>query len=237
MARAPDDSPWSSSILAGGHSKRFGSPKFLSRVGGETLIRRVARAVMPPGGDLMVVVGREEDPETQEVIADELGGIGSIGPGTERGPRLRFVRDTPGPKTLAAGIEAALVSGESDIVFVAASDLPFLDRGLVLHLVERVRGYAAAVPFYRGFYEPACAVYSKRMLPVISRYRRHPGGPLSTCFTDPTVAAARVTEDEIRRFGEPDMLFLNVNTRDDLDRAQAAYLRSNRREPERGVLT
>ncbi len=225
---------WSAAILAGGLSKRFGGPKFLSEVGGETLIRRVARAAAPPNGDLMAVLGQEEDPEMEEAIASELGGLRDPWLGTLVAGSVRFVRDTPGPRTLAAGIEAALFSAASGCVFVAAADLPFLDRGLVLHLVKRGCGRAAAVPFYRGFYEPACALYSKAMLPVISRYRRNPEGPLSACFNDPNIDVARVREEEIRRFGEPDLLFHNVNTREDLERAQALYAALDTAKPERG---
>jgi molybdopterin-guanine dinucleotide biosynthesis protein A len=142
------------------------------------------------------------------------------------------VRDTPGPRTLAAPIQAALSSALTEYVFVAAGDLPFLDRGLVLHLVERALGRDAAVPFYRGFYESACAVYSKRMLSVISTYRENPVGPLSTCFSRPGVAAARVSEEEIRRFGDPAVLFLNVNTREDLERAWALHAARSPGKPE-----
>jgi molybdopterin-guanine dinucleotide biosynthesis protein A len=66
---------WSAAILAGGLSKRFGSPKFLADVGGETLIRRVARAAVPPGGDLIVVLSQEDDLATEESIATELRGL------------------------------------------------------------------------------------------------------------------------------------------------------------------
>ena len=103
----------------------------------------------------------------------------------------------------------------------AGADLPFLSRDLVSHLVGKCRGFDAAVPFYKGFYEPACAVYTRRFLPVLSRYRLDPKGPVSRCFEEPGIDVARVTEEEIRAFGDPDLLFLNVNTKEDLARAEA----------------
>lgn len=214
---------WSAAVLIGGLSERFGGPKFLSKVGGKTLIRRVAEAVYPPCGDLMLVTRRGIPSVIEREVLREVLGLAAQAPGAEAA-RPRFIEDTPGPKTLAAGIEAALLAAESDPVVITAADLPFLERGLVLRLVDKARGAHAAVPFYRGFYEPVCAVYSARMLPVISRYRTSPSGPLSSCFDDPSIRVAKVTEDEIREFGDPDILFLNVNTREDLRRAQAHLL-------------
>ena len=224
MRPVTKEASWSAAILIGGLSSRFGEPKFLSRVGGEALVRRVAKAALPTNGDLMLVTSQTVQPDVEEAVSAQMRDLAV---------RLRFVRDTPGPRTLAAGIEAALRSAESDCVFVAAADLPFLDRGLVLSLIEKAQGADAAVPFYRGFYEPVCAAYRSRMLPVLSRYRADPSGPLSTCFQDPSVVVERVIEREIRRFGDPDLLFLNVNTREDLQRARSVYVLGGA-APERG---
>ena len=115
---------WSAAILAGRLSRRFGSPKYLATVGGDTLMRRVARAVAPPSGDLLIVTSQDVEPGQDEGILGELAGLG-LAP--------RIVRDTPGPKSIAAGIEAALLHAASGSVMVAGADLPFLSRDLVSH--------------------------------------------------------------------------------------------------------
>lgn len=200
---------WSAAILAGGQSRRFGGVKFLSEIGGETLIRRVARAVSPESGDLLVVVGQDEDLAVEQAILREIDGCA---------PRL--VRDTPGPKTIAAGIEAALTAARHDLVAVVAADMPFVSRDLLGLLVERAAGKDAVVPSYRGFHEPACAVYSRGLLPAISAYRRDPAGPVSGRLDAPGVRTARVGEQEIERFGGVQVVFFNVNTREDLAKAR-----------------
>lgn len=215
---------WSTAILAGGLSSRFGGPKLLARVGGETLIRRVARAGFPESGDLMVVIGQDEDLAIEDAVRSEIGDM-----------RPRLIRDTSGPRTPAAGIEAALLSAVSEYVFVVAVDLPFLVQGFAGFLAARGRGHAAAVPFYRGFYEPTCAVYATAMLPVISEYRVRPGGPISGCFARPGLTVVRVGEDEILRFGEPSLLFFNVNAREDLGKAEALFSSGALSKTERGV--
>ena len=219
--------PWSSAVLAGGFSSRFDGPKLLSKVGGKTLVRRVAEAVFPESGDLRVVVGQDADRAMTDAIASEIGDLGP-----------RVVRDTPGRRTPAAGIEAALSAAVFENVLVVAVDLPFLSKGFVRFLVERSAGRAAAVPFYRGFFEPTCAVYSTRLLPVISEYRLRLPGPLSKCFEAPGLSVAKVSEEEILRFGEPGVLFFNVNTRDDLVKAESIFLSfapDVSRRTERGV--
>lgn len=207
-------------ILAGGLSSRFGSPKCLARVGEESLLCRVARAVAQACDEVLVVAAYGEDPELDRAIATEISALGMA---------ARIVRDTPGPKTISAGIEAALLYSTTGAVLVVGSDLPFLSPGLVAHMVASCRGHDAAVPFYRGFYEPACAVYTRRFLPAMSEYRANPQGPVSRLFDRDGLDVVRITEDEIRLFGDPDLLFLNVNTREDLARAEEV-LRAQRGE-------
>ena len=223
------ETDWSAAILIGGLSERFVGPKFLSKVGGKTLIRRVAEAVVPPGGDLMLVTGRGIPPDVAHEVSREVFGLRAGEILGAQVARPRFIEDTPGLKTLAAGVEAALLAAESTVVFVAAADLPFIERGLVLELVQRARDAHAAVPFHRGLYEPVCAAYNGKILPIVSRYRSNPSGPMSSCFEDPSVSVARLMEEEIRKFGDPAVLFLNVNTREDLRRAETHATSKGRR--------
>ena len=66
--------------------------------------------------------------------------------------------------------------------------------------------------------QPLCAWYSVRCLPAIERALssadRSLRGLLGSVRTDV------ISADEVRRCGEPDVIFFNVNRRDDLARAE-----------------
>lgn len=119
-----------------------------------------------------------------------------------------------------AGMEAGLAAASNRLTFVAAGDLPFLPAGLVGFLLERLeeRGVCAAVPRHRGRTHPLCAAYDRRILPRVRsaldcgvRSVREFLGDLDQVY---------YVEEELRRFGEPDLFLMNVNSPRDLERAR-----------------
>lgn len=110
-----------------------------------------------------------------------------------------------------------------DPVLCVAWDLPFLTAPLVSALIEGSAGFDAFLPESGGprGVEPLCAVYGPACAPAIER--RHAGGDdRAIAFHDDvrvgTLPLARVT-----RLGDPARLFFNVNTPDDLERAQRPW--------------
>jgi len=199
---------WSTAILAGGQSSRFAGTKVFARIAGQSLIRRVAQKTFPPSKDLMVAINPQASAGFRRRILREL-----------RGYTFRFVEDSPGVRTPAAGIEVALISAAHEYVLVVASDMPFVPSSLFRAFVNLVSGEWVVVPFYDGFYEPLCAMYSKKFLPIISQYRQKPKGPLSTLFERPNIPVLKIDKSYLLSLGEPEKMFFNINTRDDLSKA------------------
>jgi molybdopterin-guanine dinucleotide biosynthesis protein A len=192
-------------ILAGGASRRFGSPKALATVGGRTIAERVRDAISETVGNAVLVANEAER------FADlHLPSRPDVHPGA-------------GP---VAGIETALRWAEEDGrpgALVAACDLPFLHPDALRLLVHFARGAdpsTDAVAFRRedGRNPPLCAWFSVRCLPAVERVLAGDGRSVRALLS--SVAAAWVPMEEIARFRYPDTTFFNVNTPDDLRRAE-----------------
>jgi len=189
-------------ILAGGQATRYGgAPKGLERVAGRRIIDRVADALGDASDSLLLVAN---DPAAADwlpdvpCVADVRPGLGGLG-----------------------GIHAALVHAGSPVL-VVAWDMPFVPASLLAELRAMAErdGADAAVPesgSRRGL-EPLCAWYGPRCIDAIER-RLEAGDRRVIGFYD-DVTVSRLPAEAVARHGDPSLLFLNVNTPDDLDLAE-----------------
>ena len=185
-------------ILAGGASRRFGSPKALAEVGGVPIVERVR-------GTLAAVL-----PDVR-VIANE--------PRLFAGLDLPVRPDlTPGAGPMA-GVQAALrwaaEEGRPGALCVGC-DLPFVSPALLRALLERAAdGAEIVVPESRGRrgVEPLCAFYPVACLPAVDDLLR--AGERGMMALLGAARTERLPLEEVLRHGDPDVLFLNVNTPED----------------------
>lgn len=179
-------------ILAGGRSTRYGGlPKGLEVVHGQRIIDRVRSALEPVVDDLLLVAN-------DDAAADWLPGV-------------RTVRDVLRDVGSVAGIHAALVHAASPVI-VVAWDMPFVTTGLLRALRDAGRDADAAVPesdSRRGL-EPLCAYYASPCAAAIER-RIAAGDRRVVAFYD-DVRVARLPAEDVARFGDPALMFMNVNT-------------------------
>ena len=192
-------------ILAGGASRRFGSPKALAAFGGRTIAERVRDAIREAVGNAVLVTNEPE------LFADlPLPTRPDVHPGA-------------GP---VAGIEAALRWAEEEGrpgALVAACDMPFLDSRALRLLVDFARGAnpspdAVLFRMEDGRNPPLCAWFSVRCLPAAGRVLA--GDDRSVRALLSSVATAWVPMEEIARFCDSATMFFNVNTPGDLRRAE-----------------
>lgn len=191
-------------VLAGGAARRYGgTPKGLLTVGGHRILDRVVDAVQAVTGALPLVIANAPDaaawrPDLQ-TIPDVRPGFGTLG-----------------------GIYTALAAGAGPVLCVAW-DMPFVSEALLRALVERMNAgeYDAVLPESSGRrgLEPLCAVYGPACAAAIAR--RLESGDLKAISFHADVRVAIVPLAQVRRCGDPDELFFNVNTPDDLARAEA----------------
>ena len=189
-------------IVAGGKNERFGGePKGLFQVGGVRIIDRVASAIRAVTTEV-VLVANARDAEQW------LAGV-------------PVHRDTRPERGSVVGVHTAIATARArDVVLVVAWDMPFVSAELLSLLARRVReGAAAAIPESPTGPEPFCAAYSTACLADIELAVARGDFRMSSIVTAlPNVS--RVSDADVRSFGDPARLFFNVNTPADLEKAE-----------------
>jgi molybdopterin-guanine dinucleotide biosynthesis protein A len=193
--------PCTGVILAGGQASRYGGrPKGLERVHGERVIDRVARVLAATTDSLLLIAN---DPGASAWLRD-----------------VRVERDVrPGIGSLG-GIHAALVHAATAVI-VVAWDMPFVPSGLLAELRSLGEDADVVAPesgsSRRGL-EPLCAYYSPACIAPIERSIDADDRRVIGFFDQ--VRVARLPAEDVRRFGDPERLFMNVNSPDELALAE-----------------
>lgn len=189
-------------ILAGGRSRRLGRDKAVEPFGGQPLISRVIGLVQGLTDEIVVSVADSDRAralpldEEHRIAVDIYPEGGSLG-----------------------GIYAGLNAAGSEWGLAVACDMPFLNRKLIEYMMTLRAGHDAVVPMPGDFPEPTHALYSRVCLPPIEARLKANNLKISGFFDE--VRVRYVGEDEVRKF-DPELLsFFNVNSSEDLDRAQA----------------
>ena len=141
---------------------------------------------------------------------------------------LRTVSDVrPGLGSLGV-IYTAVVRAPAPVVCVAW-DMPFVSESLIQELAQGLTRYDALVPqsdWRRGL-EPLCAAYGPACAEAISASLDE--GDLRAIGFHRRIRVGILPLDRVRALGDPDLLFFNVNTADDLARADELWRRASSR--------
>jgi len=183
-------------LLVGGASSRMGRDKARLELGGVANATRLARLLGALFEDLLLVGG---DPP-----ADAPG---------------RRVADPEGPVCALRGLLAALEAARAPGVLVVATDLPLLTPDLVLALVAWPEA-DAVVPRSAAGIHPLCALYRREVLLPLAR-ERLAAGRLDLRGLLDAVATSYFGPDDLARVDPSGRALTNVNTPEDLARAEA----------------
>jgi molybdopterin-guanine dinucleotide biosynthesis protein A len=207
-------------ILAGGGATRFGGkPKGLEVVGGERILDRLVRVMTAAfDGPPLLVANAPEAPEWRpdlRVVPDVRPGLGSLG-----------------------GIYTAVVEAPAPVVCVAW-DMPFVSEALLRRLAGGLLDHEAYLPQSDGRrgVEPLCAAYGPACREAIAHSLDQ--GDLRAIAFHERISVGILPLSEVGRFGDPELLFFNVNSADDLALTDGMWRRlesspsSGGRTPER----
>ena len=132
-------------ILIGGQSKRFGYPKWKSKIGEKTLLDHIYNVCSL--FDNTFIVGKKKPAEFNK-------------------PFLKDKFDFQAPIN---GIFSSLEKSNSDWSFIISIDLPLMTPSIIKEIWESGnKSQDVIIPRIKDHLQPVCAFYHKRILPQIS---------------------------------------------------------------------
>jgi len=194
-------------VLAGGLGSRLGTNKPLRQLAGKPLINHVIDRVSSLSNEIIVVIARDASRSEYSKILPSS---------------VRIINDEPAGKSPLVGIVTALRATKVEFAVILTCDIPFVNRNVVKLLLERAANAEAAVPRWKeGQLEPLQAVYLREStLPeaeeALANGRLAPTDLLNSLRKIVYVSI----EDEIKPLDPELRTFFNVNTRQDLEKAE-----------------
>lgn len=204
----------SAAILVGGAATRMGgTAKALLDVGGRTILDWLLAVLAPRFQDIMLVA---KEPEPYQQLCR---------PGADH--TLRLALDALPGRSSLTGLHTALANARTEHVFLTACDTPFLHPALVDALLAHLRSEDDVVLPLKpdGYFEPLCALYSRRCLPHIQAQLARDDHKIIRFFGQVRVSPLPIG---MLLHADPEMLsFKNANSPDELRslRKTAASLR------------
>lgn len=191
-------------VLAGGGATRFeGKPKGLELVGGERILDRLVGVMTAALGEPPLLVANAPDARSWRqdlrTVGDARPGLGALG-----------------------GIYTAVVEAPAPVVCVAW-DMPFVSVSLIRALAGALDRNDAVLPQSSGRrgVEPLCAAYGPACRDAIADSLD--GGDLRAIGFHDRIRVGILPLAEVRALADPDLLFFNVNTADDLAKADELW--------------
>lgn len=185
-------------ILAGGDSKRLGSPKALLKFQGCSLIELIVRRLGEYFDQLTLITDRPD-------LYDQL-------PVKITGDIIKTDKKSP-----LRGIHAGLSSSLLPYQFTAACDMPFLNLDLISYMEKYADEYDAVVPRVGDYFQPLHAYYSRTCIEVIER-QVDKGLYKVTDFYN-LLNIKYIGEEEIENFDPQQLSFININRWSDYETA------------------
>jgi molybdopterin-guanine dinucleotide biosynthesis protein A len=184
-------------ILAGGKNLRMGQNKAFLKVHGQRIIDRTKSIFVDLFDEVLLVTNSPLD------YLDL---------------NLRIVTDLYQEKGALGGVFAGLFHATHPHAFVAACDMPFLNKALISHLISLSPGFDIVIPKTEDGWQPLHAIYSQKCLPFMEDLLFKSNLKIIDFF--PRVKKREVPTEEILPFDPQLLSFLNLNTPEDLVRVQ-----------------
>lgn len=198
-------------VLAGGRGSRFGSFKPAYEVSGRTLLEYLLFAIHPLYKEITIVVGTELQREQIQrrleglrVVADRVSGVGPLG-----------------------GILTGAACTRMKYCQILPADSPLPNIRVLNYLAASVNAHNAIVPVWPdGRMEPLHGIYSARKAAreaesLIAK------GDYAVISLLRSLNAHPISIEKLQEFDQELETFLNVNTREDVNKIAAKLLRTN----------
>ncbi len=180
-------------ILAGGKSSRMGADKGLLTFHGKPIVQKIIDQLKPAVKNVIIVSNNIEYKKFGfEVIADLIKDIGPAG-----------------------GIHTALSHTDAEQIFVVSCDMPYITTDAIQYMIEQASQSQITLPLNHERMEPLFGVYSKKCLPIWQQLIEQGMIKLQEIVTHFELLKVNIDNNELFN----DLLFLNINDKNDLQRA------------------
>ncbi len=191
-------------VFAGGRATRLGGVnKALVQVGGRPILERILDSLGPLATERVVL--------TNDRALEAL-------------PGLRLVLDAEPHAGVLPALANGLAAATCELCLVVACDMPFVSRPVFQRLLalQRESGADVVIPRTADYLEPMHAVYRRSTaLAAIRKALERGDNRMISYFGDVTVR--EVSEGEVRDLDSELLTFVNVNTPEELTRANAIF--------------
>jgi molybdenum cofactor guanylyltransferase len=187
-------------VLAGGKSSRMGQDKAFLLWDRQTLLAK-ALGLVSSLTDRTFIVGEKKKFAAYGAVVEDIY--------RDRGP--------------LGGIHAALVSSNTELNLVLAVDLPMVTVQLLRYLVAQADASHAVVtvPHIEDRWQPLCAMYRRDFATVAEQALQEGRNKIDPLFN--AVSLRTIDEQELGRGGFSPVMFRNLNTPEDLQKAQRDF--------------
>lgn len=183
-------------ILAGGKNSRMGINKAFLKIDGIRLIDNILAVYQKIFSEIIIVTN---DPLSYTELSETL-----------------VVTDIYKGKGALGGIYTGLFYATYDYSFVAACDMPFLNKDFIIYLTGQAGKHDIIVPELSEGFQPLHAIYSRNCLSHIKKLLIADKLKISGFYKE--VRLLSIPEEKIKPFNKDGRLFLNVNTPEDLEK-------------------
>ncbi|MBI2272058.1 MAG: molybdenum cofactor guanylyltransferase [Bacteroidetes bacterium] len=128
-------------ILAGGKSSRMGSDKGMIQLNGKRFIEHILEALIPNVSDIIIIANNDNYNNLGYKVYEDII--------KDRGP--------------LGGIYTGLRNSKTENNIIVSCDIPFINSGLIKHIIKNMGRTDISVPVFEGNTEPLCAVYTKEI--------------------------------------------------------------------------
>ncbi|MDL4841930.1 molybdenum cofactor guanylyltransferase [Aquibacillus rhizosphaerae] len=180
-------------VLAGGQSRRFGTPKAFAEKDGVFFYQYSIEALKPFSSSVLIVTS----PKLQDSFKIKL-------------PFCYVITDSVfqghGP---LAGLCSAMEEIRADWYFVLPTDVPFIEKWVIEQLISHINENSQAiVPTVNGRNQPLIALYSYESKKIIEHQLRHQKRSLNQLLSKLSVKYVEI---------EDHAPFININRKNDYE--------------------
>ncbi len=189
-------------VLSGGLNTRMGGKnKSFLPIGKETFLQRIISILKSSCKD--IIIATKCPKEYSDFKLDQ---------------EIKVVKDSFNKRTPLSGIHAGLCSCSCEYAFVVGCDMPFIKKGVIELLREKIeKDFLIIVPKQGIHYQPLCAIYSKGCISHIENLIKLEKFKVGELFK--RVKIKEVDEKEFIKVDPTLKSFININTEEDYKKA------------------